>query len=55
MRDLRQPYHTDLDREIGLPGADAYCEKVLSLPLFPGMADRDMDRVIDGLRQELVP
>lgn len=32
-----------------LPGADEYYRHCLSLPLFPGMADSDVDRVVEAL------
>jgi dTDP-4-amino-4,6-dideoxygalactose transaminase len=35
------------------PLAEAYYAGCLSLPLFPAMADRDVDRVADALRQAL--
>jgi dTDP-4-amino-4,6-dideoxygalactose transaminase len=34
---------------LDLPGADAYYARALSLPLFPAMADSDVDRVADAL------
>ncbi|HVR30113.1 MAG TPA: UDP-4-amino-4,6-dideoxy-N-acetyl-beta-L-altrosamine transaminase [Thermoanaerobaculia bacterium] len=33
----------------GLPGAEAYYASCLSLPLFPAMADDDVDRVLEAL------
>jgi UDP-4-amino-4,6-dideoxy-N-acetyl-beta-L-altrosamine transaminase len=36
-----------------LPGAEAYYESCLSLPLFPAMRDDDPDRVVDALRSVL--
>jgi UDP-4-amino-4,6-dideoxy-N-acetyl-beta-L-altrosamine transaminase len=33
----------------GLPGAEAYYQKVLSLPLFPSLTNADVDRVIESL------
>lgn len=36
-----------------LPHADAAAERILSLPLFPGMAPRDVRRVCDGLARIL--
>ncbi|MEO0652227.1 MAG: UDP-4-amino-4,6-dideoxy-N-acetyl-beta-L-altrosamine transaminase [Planctomycetota bacterium] len=36
-----------------LPGAAAFYERTLSLPLFPRMADGDVERVVDGLRELL--
>jgi perosamine synthetase len=32
------------------PGADAYYASCISLPMFPAMADSDVDRVVDELR-----
>lgn len=45
----RQPYYRALYPELELPGADAYYVGCLSLPLFPAMADSDVDRVVDAL------
>ncbi len=36
-----------------LPGAEAYYASCLSLPLFPGMTDADVDRVVDTLAEVL--
>jgi UDP-4-amino-4,6-dideoxy-N-acetyl-beta-L-altrosamine transaminase len=49
----RQPYYRERYGEIDLPGADAWYARALSLPLFPGMADDDPDRVVDALRAVL--
>jgi UDP-4-amino-4,6-dideoxy-N-acetyl-beta-L-altrosamine transaminase len=40
-------------REGDFPRAEAYYAGCLSLPLFPAMADRDVDRVVDALRAAL--
>lgn len=45
----RQPYYVDRYGEIDLPGADAWYARALSLPLFPAMADDDVERVVDAL------
>lgn len=45
----RQPYYRRRYGGIDLPGADAYYERALSLPLFPAMADADVDRVVTAL------
>ncbi|HKT53335.1 MAG TPA: DegT/DnrJ/EryC1/StrS family aminotransferase, partial [Caulobacteraceae bacterium] len=45
----RQPYYARRYGQTVLPGADAYYRRCLSLPLFPGMADGDMDRVVEAL------
>ena len=46
----RQPYYRQLYGSLDLPGADAYYERALSIPLYPDMTDHDADRVIDALR-----
>ncbi len=45
----RQPYYRALYPELKLPGADAYYERCLSLPLFPSMSDEDVDKVVNAL------
>lgn len=45
----RQPYYVERYGPLTLPGADAYYDGCLSLPLFPGMAESDPDRVIAAL------
>ncbi|HEY2063457.1 MAG TPA: aminotransferase class I/II-fold pyridoxal phosphate-dependent enzyme [Amycolatopsis sp.] len=45
------PVFEDLGYRRGLcPNAEAYYEQELSLPLFPTLADADVDRVLDGVR-----
>jgi UDP-4-amino-4,6-dideoxy-N-acetyl-beta-L-altrosamine transaminase len=46
----RQPYYRERYGALDLPGADSYYARCLSLPLFPGMADADVDRVVGALR-----
>lgn len=49
-----QPYYRDRGvdpREY--PGAQAYYQRTLSLPLYPAMADGDVDRVVAALRDVL--
>lgn len=48
----RQPYYRP-QVSWPLPGADAYYAKALTLPLFPGMADEDVDRVVGALAELL--
>lgn len=45
------PYYRKLGYERGLcPVAEAAYERLLSLPIWPGMTDGDVERVIDGVR-----
>ena len=49
-----QPYYRARGaRPEDYPGAEAYYGQVLSLPLFPAMADTDVDRVVGALRDLL--
>ena len=47
----RQPYYRRLNPSLSLPGADAYYDATLSLPLFPAMQDSDVQRVVKALAQ----
>lgn len=49
----RQPYYKKLYGNLHLPGADAYYNKVLSLPLFVSMNDEDVDHVVAKLQKIL--
>jgi dTDP-4-amino-4,6-dideoxygalactose transaminase len=49
----RQPYYRDLYGDLTLPGAEAWYARCLSLPLYPGMADADVARVVGALREAL--
>lgn len=47
-----QPYYQKLGYKIGdYPFAEALYEQIITLPLFPGMSDEDVDYVIDTLKQ----
>jgi UDP-4-amino-4,6-dideoxy-N-acetyl-beta-L-altrosamine transaminase len=46
-----QPYYQERYGKQDLPGANAYYARCLSLPLFPAMADADVDRVVAALAQ----
>lgn len=48
-----QPYYRARYGELDLPGAQAWYERCLSLPLFPGMADEDVARVVEALGRAL--
>lgn len=48
-----QPYYRERYGERELPGANAWYERCLSLPLYPGMADEDVDRVAAALADVL--
>jgi UDP-4-amino-4,6-dideoxy-N-acetyl-beta-L-altrosamine transaminase len=45
----RQPYYRDRYGEVDLPGAERYYDKVLALPYYPALTDRDVERVVKGL------
>ena len=49
----RQPYYRRLYGEMHLPGADAYYERTLSLPLYVGLARADVARVVAALARAL--
>ncbi|MBR7618100.1 UDP-4-amino-4,6-dideoxy-N-acetyl-beta-L-altrosamine transaminase [Phenylobacterium sp. 20VBR1] len=48
-----QPYYRERYGALELPGAQTWYETCLSLPLYPGMADEDVDRVVGALREVL--
>lgn len=45
----RHPYYAKLYGEQRLPGAETYYARALALPLFIGMTNADVDRVVDTL------
>jgi UDP-4-amino-4,6-dideoxy-N-acetyl-beta-L-altrosamine transaminase len=49
----RQPYYRARYGELTLPGAEAWYDRCLSLPLYPGMADEDVGRVVEALKKVL--
>ncbi len=47
----RQPYHrTHGSEDVFRPGAEEYYQSALTLPLFHGMTDGDLDRVVTALQ-----
>ncbi|HKR87416.1 MAG TPA: DegT/DnrJ/EryC1/StrS family aminotransferase, partial [Phenylobacterium sp.] len=46
----RQPYYAARYGPLALPGAEAWYARCLSLPLYPGMADGDVSRVVEALK-----
>lgn len=44
-----QPFYKRQGKSLSLPGAERYYARALSLPLFPGMHDGDVDRVVEAL------
>ncbi len=48
-----QPYYRGIDPGLNLPGAQEWYAKALSLPLYPGMADEDPERVAAALKKAL--
>lgn len=49
----RQPYFAARYGQTPLPGAEAFYARVLALPLFPAMADGDVQRVTEALQRAL--
>ncbi|MEJ2815134.1 UDP-4-amino-4,6-dideoxy-N-acetyl-beta-L-altrosamine transaminase [Caulobacter sp. CCG-8] len=49
----RQPYYQSRYGALDLPGADAWYARCLTLPLYPTMADGDVDRVVEALAKSL--
>lgn len=49
-----QPYYVERGADMRqFPGAQAYYEGILSLPMYPAMRDEDVDRVVESLVQVL--
>ena len=46
----RQPYYAKQGAR-PLPGADAYYGKTLSLPMYVGLEDRDIDEIADEIAE----
>jgi dTDP-4-amino-4,6-dideoxygalactose transaminase len=46
-----QPFYRERYGLIDLPGAMEYYRRTLSLPLFPAMTGKDVDRVVDALAE----
>jgi dTDP-4-amino-4,6-dideoxygalactose transaminase len=44
-----QSYYRDRYGEISLPGAEAFYQQTLSLPLFPDMKEEEVDYVVETL------
>jgi len=45
----RQPYYEERYGKFNLTGANAYYDKVLSLPIFPLMTDKEVEYVVNKL------
>ena len=48
-----QPYYRAVYGQADIPGARRYYDRCLSLPLYPTMADQDVQRVVDALAEVL--
>jgi len=48
-----QPYYRERYGNLDLPGAAAWYARALSLPLYPAMAEGDVDRVVEALGEAL--
>jgi len=46
----RQPCYAQLGHSTSLPVSERLAESVLSLPVHPGLATDDLDRIVDGIR-----
>jgi dTDP-4-amino-4,6-dideoxygalactose transaminase len=46
-------YHSKRFPNISLPVTERFCERELTLPLYPGLADDDVRRVVDALEETL--
>jgi dTDP-4-amino-4,6-dideoxygalactose transaminase len=49
----RHPYYRERYGATALPGAEAYYRRTLSLPLFVGMDEYDVDYVVETLAELL--
>jgi len=49
----QQPYYAKRYGALDLPGAQAWYDRCLTLPLYPTMADSDVDRVVEALGRVL--
>lgn len=49
----RQPYYRERYGPLSLPGAERYYARCLSLPLFAGMSEADVDRAVGALAAAL--
>ncbi|MFA7263674.1 MAG: UDP-4-amino-4,6-dideoxy-N-acetyl-beta-L-altrosamine transaminase [Caulobacter sp.] len=49
-----QPYWQTRNGPLDLPGAQAWYDRCLSLPLYPAMVDGDVDRVVGALGEALI-
>jgi len=50
----RQPYYERMDFKAGhCPEAERYYAEAISLPMYPGLTDRQQDRVVSALRAAL--
>jgi UDP-4-amino-4,6-dideoxy-N-acetyl-beta-L-altrosamine transaminase len=49
----RQPYYHERYGDLNLPGAESWYDRCLSLPLYPGMQDDDVGRVVTALGEAL--
>lgn len=50
----RQPYYKELGFEVGhCPGAEKYYSEAISLPMYPGLANTQQDRVVLALNEAI--
>ena len=46
----KHPYYEKRFGPVSLPGAEAFYESCLSIPMFPTLTDEEQNQVVDGLR-----
>ncbi|MCP5432780.1 MAG: UDP-4-amino-4,6-dideoxy-N-acetyl-beta-L-altrosamine transaminase [Alphaproteobacteria bacterium] len=49
----RQPYYRAIEPALDLPGAESYYDAALSLPMWAGLEEADLERVAAGLSRAL--
>ena len=45
-----QPAYLAETADVSLPATERSCDRVVSLPCYPGMSDQDIGRVIQAVR-----
>ena len=49
-----QPSYEDLDYKVGdFPHTELLCQEILSLPMYPGLSDAQINQVVDSIKSLL--